>query len=1636
MALQAEKGPNFRYQESLERAAEDYGTAGSTLSAPFRAVETAGAQLMGGAWNIGLTAAAEGVGALGEATGVEGVKEDAAAIRGFRDSIGGLVRRFSDEQAAIDAKGVRGTASVRQGLAALGEAAAASATGGLPALAGYYAANSGASSIAEAEAEGRTGVGKYAPAAAHAVIEGAATLLGGKLGSGTAALAQRAGKGYGTTVVGKAVGKVAEKFPISKPLAELFGAAGAEVTEEVATEVAHYYTDLAQPGEYQGASLRDRVTAVVGPSLVAGGAGRALDTLLGQLERREKAIAPTAELARKVEANEPVTRGDLERAGIPSNGTNAKTRVERAKKELDSVQLPEATNEQASPEAAEALRDVPANVAGGIDGQPEVLPSSDGGQPAPAPQEAQAQEGPVESPPPVPVAPVQQGSAEPDGGELVNRRKLETRIRKLREKNTIDDDTFDDIDMLSSYNTQYLNDAFNESQRLADIHNQEAASAREEWSTVFGDQHAKSGAKARRGAARGSDAAGALTAFDQTVQFLRDNPEAAPGIRAAAERIGDGDLESGLFQVLQGGKQQFAEKTAEDFLPDVVRQAADDLTSFGPEMGENFFVARERTNEQPKKLISAENITRTFPGAKVSQRSDSRWRVKLPNGVNIQVASVPNLQINPEYAARIRSRYPGVSDAQWAKVEAAGLYHVVARNGEQIPVRSLIALSESMGADQKTLTHEALHAAKSMGLFTDEEWGQLKDKYAGGLTDEGAIEEAIAQGMERQPARKLSDRIRQFFNKLLKALGFRGFSPNMNRILADEEFWSRSARQQQAGDTQFQLKSRDPEVQRKLANIGTSQEVRDHLAELDRIATEAGEPGIHKDEEVNAEVDKRLAADYDGIRDRIVKTGLRGGQLDEYDTVAAKRIFEKEAYDALKSGDADALAEISTLRDVYRATGTAQARAFRQRQDPLNGKGLADATPEERQNSIVDDIYRKPPKEEKQREKALKNGDTKTVEKIDKAWAKRLQNIEDFLNELGLSLDDIETISKDPLTTARAKGQINAAGTNWDDKLYEYWQNLGLLSGPTTQIVNITGNVASGFWEFGINRPIEALVNSGNLDPSGAQPGEIPHIWRGLRRGVTEGFRNALVTWSTELPVTQESKWDTPRVAIGGTTGRVVRAFGWRPLSTADEFFNSLFANLQVGAEAYRQAKIQGLEGDELSQFIDSQVADKNSLSWRFARIHSAELTFQQQQEGYLASTLGRIGRGWRNDRIGRWVVPFATFPVNAATVALRKAPVTGDVAMAAKVWRNIQEGNRPTFGMSRYAAERIVAWGVLAMLAASFDEDDPWITGSKTAPQGAPKNSIRIGDKWYEYGRIEPLATTLSLVVDGLMTLKTGDTDAIVGAPLDITASQISDKTFLRGIADMMTVAGVGGSEGAKESPTNRVAGWAARFGESFVPNFYRQTREALRPNKSEYKVWGTSPGEKLARTGERFAEGVEVPGTRYDLKVDPWGRPVQKSEAPFWSAPLTDTTYRLLSPTQNAPNQPTIGDKVMARWNNRNPDAVYTLRPPTPYYTIDGEKKSMTGEEYESFQIAAGKAANAAVEEWAKRSGKAVADGAVEPTAEHFQQFKKIIAGARKRARAKMVARIAGRPKRKIGESTDKYIRRLAAYNKALKN
>lgn len=725
------------------------------------------------------------------------------------------------------------------------------------------------------------------------------------------------------------------------------------------------------------------------------------------------------------------------------------------------------------------------------------------------------------------------------------------------------------------------------------------------------------------------------------------------------------------------------------------------------------------------------------------------------------------------------------------------------------------------------------------------------------------------------------------------------------------------------------------------------------------------------------------------VIDRIDQANATGGTINmenQEETALVNRLSDMLATD-LANPESRALHR--KLRFAFRSARSDQARALGYR-DPL-----AVMEPAERVRKNITDAIAEPSPEEAAERKAARTPEQHA--EVDRKMEERYTKAKEALARQGIDIDDIDSIVADPKKAMVVLDHLRAKG-KWSDALFEYWRN-SILSGPTTHATNAIGNTAFAAWNLGPERVAEAAVNLFAGNKKAASFGEFKYLLGGVMPGMVRGLRNARKSWSLETSALADElgregafKVDGPRGAIKGKWGRLIRAFGYRPLLAADEFAKSVVVTMEVGAHAYRNGKAMGLEGEELQTFIQQQTDDLGSASWSQAFGKAEELTFQGQR-GLVAQKIAGSGHKLRQFKGARWVLPFVETPAAIFEQGIKRTPVLGailDYAESRRSGMNIVDA-----GMTPTIARQLIAMGGLAMLWDAVGDDEPWLTGADTIAdsksrdlsyRARPPMSLRIGDQWYSYARIEPFATAIASTADAVKGIQNGK----YYKPLTGLVQQAKEKSYLDGLGDAIDAV-----QGAAEGDLSATEQWGSKFAASWVPNLYRQTVRAGEGEMDENRMWGKQ-GDRFNRFLNRTAQQAQLPFVDSQPRFDVWGRPISYND--MGNSAATSFAFRLLSPVKSK-DLSTVeqADLALIRWNEKHPDDQEVYSEPQKFITIDGETKYLTDEQHAQYAELSGQLAQEAV------SG--IAFDPVEPTSQQIRRIKKAITDARKMARENLV-------------------------------
>jgi hypothetical protein len=554
------------------------------------------------------------------------------------------------------------------------------------------------------------------------------------------------------------------------------------------------------------------------------------------------------------------------------------------------------------------------------------------------------------------------------------------------------------------------------------------------------------------------------------------------------------------------------------------------------------------------------------------------------------------------------------------------------------------------------------------------------------------------------------------------------------------------------------------------------------------------------------------------------------------------------------------------------------------------------------------------------------------------------------------------------------------------DVMLEYWIN-AILSGPKTHIVNVAGNTLATAWDTTVQRWAEVAVNAAAGAEGGARAGELVPMYKAMFTALPKAARNFVRSFRAEqdvfemeisgvpMPGTPGASKVEDRAAIRGIKGRIIRV-PTRILTATDSFNKTLIGHAQAAAEAYRAGVDRKLTGKALDQFMAGELADLSSMSWHRGLGYAQELTFQAEDKTGLLKKI-QNARSW--ETVGglkplAFIVPFTRTPWNIFAMGMRKSPL-GAFALAYRVGK---EGYRRTWDKAgamdpytgrdavRHSAEQMLAWAIMLALWGMVDDEDergrPMITGTGEPISGnqgkrqleqraAPPLSIRFGDTWVSYGRLEPAAVAIGMTVDLLEEVKAGTATAVsVGKVASLIARQTEEKTFLSGISDLINVA---------EDPERYAAQWSGRFAASWVPNLIRQPlREGQQyvPESKPLPSDGDDGAVALWLKGVR-QQAFPIESFTQRPKVDVWGRPIERNPLQTsWVGRMLEGT---LSPAARRVDKATDLDLIVKAWNEANPEGEWWPVTPRPYFVVNKRRVDLTEEQYHAFLLERGRMA-----------------------------------------------------------------------------
>ena len=439
--------------------------------------------------------------------------------------------------------------------------------------------------------------------------------------------------------------------------------------------------------------------------------------------------------------------------------------------------------------------------------------------------------------------------------------------------------------------------------------------------------------------------------------------------------------------------------------------------------------------------------------------------------------------------------------------------------------------------------------------------------------------------------------------------------------------------------------------------------------------------------------------------------------------------------------------------------------------------------------------------------------------------------------------------------------------------LFDYYFRAALLSSPRTHAVNALGNSLTLGNEI-VERGIAAGISGAKRAFTGGKAGqtlfaEPLDLLIGMAKGTTQAGVAAADAFRTgESAMLGVGKAESG-VGIQPRQGLAEKAFSlpYRALGASDSFFGTLNYEAELRALARQQAVAENKAGTmptntKLSQRIEQLTQDPTPNMIEQAGEHARKQTFNQRAGTFAQAIISAKAKApWLNV-----LVPFVRTPANIVKYGLKRTPF-------APVFKEVRDDIRAG-GAKQERALSSILWGSSVMIGAGALAQAGYITGAGPSDDkekrallatGWRPYSIKVGDTYHEYNRLDPFAQWLSLASD-LATTNYQHKDAgdIAAGLLGSFANATINKTYMQGLSNFSEFL----------SDPKRNGAWYLR----------QQAGTLAQPFTMFSSI--ASENDPYARETNSVLDAIKyrVPGLRQDLpeKLDAFGQPIPNRTYP----------------------------------------------------------------------------------------------------------------------------------------------------------
>ena len=428
--------------------------------------------------------------------------------------------------------------------------------------------------------------------------------------------------------------------------------------------------------------------------------------------------------------------------------------------------------------------------------------------------------------------------------------------------------------------------------------------------------------------------------------------------------------------------------------------------------------------------------------------------------------------------------------------------------------------------------------------------------------------------------------------------------------------------------------------------------------------------------------------------------------------------------------------------------------------------------------------------------------------------AKFVQNIIDKFGK-----EDIQAMAEAMATTDNPR-QLLAKGEefHWSKPFFEVWR-AGLLTGIKTQVKNLASNVTTNLlsiperYTAATIGTVRNVFTKKNDNVSFAEANaylkgysSVDMAWTNFTKALKD--ENYLTEGMTKADVYQKYmtseyfRQKFPNSMAPGSngawlidnTGKVIRV-PFRVLNATDVGFKTVAVNQQLLALATREGVKRGLKGDELSNFIETTIANPSKKMMEQASDWGHYLT--------MTSDLGPFARRFSSfvssHNLGNLIMPFKTTPINLVKYYIDRTPLaflsknTRARIAAGGAEADMALGQIAVGTMMHYALGEMVANSIITA-PSSIDPKQAQLESQADYKPFA----IKINGEQHPIDIVDPIGSMVAMSgsLVNLMNFyekdmkdlpKLDQTKKLYLYFLDTVNNVFIDKTYMKGISDLI---------------------------------------------------------------------------------------------------------------------------------------------------------------------------------------------------------------------------------------------------------